>query len=92
VAEARSAPIAPVRRHAVDAGRTAQIDDWLTCPLKYLFAHVAHVPLAGDPSFMYGNAIHHAIKIWHQHRIRGCPSTSRMSWARSNRRGPVRAS
>src|SRR5262249_45004475 len=32
-----------------------------------------HVPLAGDPSFMYGNAIHHAIKIWHQHRIHGLP-------------------
>jgi DNA helicase-2/ATP-dependent DNA helicase PcrA len=51
----------------------AQVDDWLTCPLKYLFAHVAHVPLAGDPGFMYGNAVHHAIKIWHQHRIKGLP-------------------
>src|SRR5262249_33753894 len=51
----------------------AQIDDWLTCPLKYLYAHVAHVPLAGDPAFMYGNAVHHAIKIWHQHRIKGLP-------------------
>jgi RecB family exonuclease len=32
-----------------------------------------HVPLAGDPAFMYGNAVHHAIKIWHQHRIKGLP-------------------
>jgi DNA helicase-2/ATP-dependent DNA helicase PcrA len=51
----------------------AQIDDYLTCPLKYFYAHLAHVPLAGDPSFMYGNAIHHAIKVWHQHRMRGLP-------------------
>src|SRR5262249_11453230 len=51
----------------------AQVDDFLTCPLKYLYAHVAHVPLANDPTFMYGNAVHHAIKIWHQHRIKGLP-------------------
>jgi len=51
----------------------AQVDDFLTCPLKYLYAHVAHVPLANDPTFMYGNAVHHALKIWHQHRIKGLP-------------------
>jgi len=51
----------------------AQVDDWHTCPLKYMYAHLAHVPLAGDPAFMYGNAVHHAIKVWHQHRIKGLP-------------------
>jgi DNA helicase-2/ATP-dependent DNA helicase PcrA len=49
------------------------IDDYRTCPLKYFYAHVAHVPLASDPAFMYGEAIHHAIKIWHQHRLHGRP-------------------
>jgi DNA helicase-2/ATP-dependent DNA helicase PcrA len=73
VAEPAPAPIAPVPDGTPLTLSHAQIDDWLTCPLKYLFAHVAHVPLAGDPSFMYGNAIHHAIKIWHQHRIKGLP-------------------
>jgi DNA helicase-2/ATP-dependent DNA helicase PcrA len=73
VAEPAPAPIAPVPVGTPLTLSHAQIDDWLTCPLKYLFAHVAHVPLAGDPSFMYGNAVHHAIKIWHQHRIKGLP-------------------
>ena len=73
VAEPAPAPIAPVPDGTPLTLSHAQIDDWLTCPLKYLYAHVAHVPLAGDPSFMYGNAIHHAIKIWHQHRIKGLP-------------------
>ena len=72
-AEPAPAPIAPLPEGTPLTLSHAQIDDWLTCPLKYLFAHVAHVPLAGDPSFMYGNAIHHAIKIWHQHRIKGLP-------------------
>jgi len=31
------------------------------------------VPLAADPSQMYGMAIHHAIRIWHLHRIKGLP-------------------
>jgi DNA helicase-2/ATP-dependent DNA helicase PcrA len=73
VAEPEPAPIAPVPDGTPLMLSHAQIDDWLTCPLKYLFAHVAHVPLAGDPSFMYGNAVHHALKIWHQHRIKGLP-------------------
>ena len=73
VAEPEPAPIAPLPEGTPLTLSHAQIDHWLTCPLQYLFAHVAHVPLAGDPSLMYGNAVHHAIKIWHQHRIKGLP-------------------
>ncbi|MEY4069411.1 MAG: hypothetical protein RL721_25 [Candidatus Eisenbacteria bacterium] len=51
----------------------SQIDTWNRCPLQYRFAHVAHVPLPPNPTLMYGNALHHAIQIWHQHRIRGLP-------------------
>ncbi len=78
---ARHAPVpdpdpAPVARVADGTPLTlshAQVDDYLTCPLKYQFAHVMNVPLAGDPMFMYGNAVHHAIKVWHQHRMKGLP-------------------
>jgi DNA helicase-2/ATP-dependent DNA helicase PcrA len=51
----------------------SQIDDWLTCPLKYRFAHVANVPLGNDPRAMYGIAVHHALRIYHQHRLKGLP-------------------
>jgi len=50
-----------------------RIDDYLTCPLKYRYAHEVRVPLASDPRFMYGNAIHHAIQVWYGHRLRGYP-------------------
>ena len=73
VAEPEPAPFAKVPEGQPLTLSHSQIDDWLTCPLKYLYAHVAHVPLAGDPVFTYGTAIHHAIKIWHQHRIKGLP-------------------
>jgi len=73
VAEPEPAAFAPVPEGTPLTLSHAQIDDWMTCPLKYQYAHVAHVPLRGDPTFMYGNAMHHAIKIWHQHRIKGLP-------------------
>jgi len=53
-----------------------RIDDYLTCPLKYRYAHEVRVPLASDPRFMYGNAIHHAIQVWYRHRLRGHPITA----------------
>jgi DNA helicase-2/ATP-dependent DNA helicase PcrA len=53
------------------------IDAYLKCPLQYYFEHVAHVPLPANPTLMYGSAIHHAIKIWHQHRLKGLPIEAR---------------
>ncbi len=49
------------------------IDAFLACPLRYYFSHVAQVPLPSEPTLMYGNAIHHAIKVWHQHLLKGLP-------------------
>jgi DNA helicase-2/ATP-dependent DNA helicase PcrA len=53
-----------------------QIDDYLTCPLKYRYAHVVQVPLGSDPRVMYGIAVHHAIRVFHQHRMKGLPITA----------------
>ena len=53
------------------------IDSFLHCPLQYYFAHVAHVPVPANPTLMYGSAIHHAIRVWHQHRLKGLPIETR---------------
>jgi putative RecB family exonuclease len=50
---------------------------YLECPLQYYFSHVAHVPLPANPTLMYGQAIHHGIKVWHQHRLKGLPIETR---------------
>jgi DNA helicase-2/ATP-dependent DNA helicase PcrA len=63
-------PVPPDRPLELSHG---QIDDWTTCPLKYRYAHVVQVPLGTDPRAMYGIAMHHAIRVFHQHRMRGHP-------------------
>src|SRR5437764_7879516 len=53
VAEPVPAPVAAVPPGTPLVLSHAQLDDWLTCPLKYMYAHVAPVPLAGDPTVMF---------------------------------------
>jgi DNA helicase II / ATP-dependent DNA helicase PcrA len=53
-----------------------QIDDYLTCPLKYRYAHIVRVPLATDPRVMYGIAMHNAIRVFLRHRMKGLPITA----------------
>jgi DNA helicase-2/ATP-dependent DNA helicase PcrA len=64
------APLSPEQPLRVSYG---QVDDFLTCPLKYRYAHVAQVPLGSNPAVMYGVAIHHAIRVFLQHRMKGLP-------------------
>ena len=43
-----------------------QVDDYLTCPLKYKYAHVLRVPLAPHHAIVYGAALHKAVQMFHQ--------------------------
>lgn len=40
------------------------IDDYLTCPLKYKYVHILHVPLLPDHRIIYGNALHKAVQAY----------------------------
>ena len=48
-----------------------QVDDYLTCPLKYKYAHVLRVPLAPHHALIYGSALHKAVQAFHQRHARG---------------------
>jgi DNA helicase-2/ATP-dependent DNA helicase PcrA len=48
-----------------------QIDDYLTCPLKYRYAHVLRVPLAPHHAIVYGAALHKAVQLFHNRQARG---------------------
>ncbi|HEX5148767.1 MAG TPA: ATP-dependent DNA helicase, partial [Candidatus Limnocylindrales bacterium] len=48
-----------------------QIDDYLTCPLKYKYAHVLRVPLAPHHAIIYGAALHKAVQLFHNRQARG---------------------
>ena len=72
-ATAPAMPRAPLRDDELLRLSSSRIDDYLTCPLKYRYAHEVQVPLTRSPVFMYGDAVHNAIRVYYQHRLRGDP-------------------
>lgn len=50
-----------------------QIDDYLTCPLKYKYVHVLKVPIYKHHSIIYGNALHRAIQEYLRAKIEDQP-------------------
>jgi DNA helicase II / ATP-dependent DNA helicase PcrA len=48
-----------------------QVDDYLTCPLKYKYAHVLRVPLAPHHAIVYGAALHKVVQLFHHRHARG---------------------
>ncbi len=47
-----------------------QIDNYLSCPLKYKYAHVVRVPVAPHHSLIYGSALHRAVQEFHKRQAR----------------------
>jgi len=43
-----------------------QVDDYLTCPLKYKYVHVLRVPIAPHHAIVYGSALHKAVQEFHR--------------------------
>jgi len=52
-----------------------QVDDYLTCPLKYRYIHVLRVPVRQHHSLVYGNAIHQAVRFYNLQRHAGRGAT-----------------
>jgi DNA helicase II / ATP-dependent DNA helicase PcrA len=48
-----------------------QVDDYLTCPLKYKYVHVLRVPIAPHHSIVYGSALHQAVQEFHRRQVKG---------------------
>jgi DNA helicase II / ATP-dependent DNA helicase PcrA len=46
-----------------------QLDDYLTCPLKYRYVHVLRVPLLAHHKIVFGAAVHKAVQQYFQARI-----------------------
>jgi DNA helicase-2/ATP-dependent DNA helicase PcrA len=73
-AETDTPPPAPAR--TVPAGEPlslsfGQVDDYLSCPRKYRYAHVLRVPVAPHHSMVYGAALHRAVQEFHRRQARG---------------------
>jgi len=48
-----------------------QIDDYLTCPLKYKYIHVLRVPIMQHHAVIYGKALHDAVRQYYRHKLKG---------------------
>ncbi len=48
-----------------------QIDDYLTCPLKYKYVHILRVPIMAHHSVLYGKALHDSVQAYFQNKIKG---------------------
>jgi len=46
-----------------------QVDDYLTCPLRYKYVHILRVPLLPHHSIVYGRALHSAVQVYFQRKI-----------------------
>jgi DNA helicase-2/ATP-dependent DNA helicase PcrA len=48
-----------------------QIDDYLTCPLKYKFVHLLHSPVMRHHAVIYGKALHDAVQEYYRRKLQG---------------------
>ncbi|OGS43586.1 MAG: hypothetical protein A2539_00780, partial [Elusimicrobia bacterium RIFOXYD2_FULL_34_15] len=46
-----------------------QIDDYLTCPLKYKYIHILRIPVMANHAIIYGNAIHETIQFYYKRKM-----------------------
>jgi DNA helicase-2/ATP-dependent DNA helicase PcrA len=52
-----------------------QVDDYLTCPLKYKYVHILRVPILPHHTVIYGKALHQAVERYYRHKMNGSPVT-----------------
>jgi DNA helicase-2/ATP-dependent DNA helicase PcrA len=48
-----------------------QIDDYLTCPLKYKYVNILRVPIMEHHTIIYGRAMHQAVTKYFQFKMQG---------------------
>ena len=54
-----------------------QIDDYLTCPLKYKYVHLLRIPVVQHHTVIYGRAVHAAVEAYYRARHEKRPFTEK---------------
>ena len=73
--ETNTSSMDPIPEDTVLTVSHYQVDDYLTCPLKYKYVHILRVPILPHHSVVYGKAIHTALELYHRHRVHHIPVT-----------------
>ena len=71
--EPGSEAFAPIPEDQVIQLSFLQIDDYLTCPLKYKYVHVLRVPILPHHTVIYGKALHDAVDEYLRRKMRQMP-------------------
>lgn len=50
-----------------------QVDDYMSCPLKYKYVHIMKIPLLAHHAIVFGSALHSAVQFYHQQKANGSP-------------------
>ncbi|MBI5047633.1 MAG: UvrD-helicase domain-containing protein [Deltaproteobacteria bacterium] len=64
-------PLQPMPDDTVLSLSYYQIDDYLTCPLKYKYIHILKVPLLPHHTVMYGKAMHEVVSVYFRKKADG---------------------
>ncbi|MEW5758460.1 MAG: UvrD-helicase domain-containing protein [Candidatus Omnitrophota bacterium] len=48
-----------------------KIDDYSTCPLKYKYVHILHIPIMQHHAVIYGKALHDAVQKYYSYKLMG---------------------
>jgi DNA helicase-2/ATP-dependent DNA helicase PcrA len=48
-----------------------QVDAYLSCPLRYKYAHVLRIPVPPHHALIYGSALHKVVQVFHHRHARG---------------------
>ncbi len=65
------APAPRVRRDEPLMLSFGQVDAYLSCPLRYKYAHVLRIPVAPHHALIYGAALHKVVQVFHHRHARG---------------------
>ncbi len=65
------APAPRVRRDEPLMLSFGQVDAYLSCPLRYKYAHVLRIPVAPHHALVYGSALHKVVQVFHHRHARG---------------------
>lgn len=74
VIEAAGVETAPAPAVVADGPRAlsySQVDDFLSCPLRYHLRYRVGVPTPAHHALVVGSALHQAVAAWHGARLRG---------------------
>lgn len=73
----QQAPIPAVKEKGLLSLSFFQMDDYLTCPLKYKYRHIMRIPVLPHHNLVFGRVLHNTIHFYLRNRMSGRKTTEK---------------